>query len=221
LESFDKYGWMKAVQGDPQFSDREFRLAFVICSQFTRRDGTGWPVELERIAAAMAPGMASNRLREALVKLCNGGYLVETYRRSTGTGLTAQRSHSLIPQPGNTDPVAGHCSETLTPDGTNTDPVQVNTDPVAVNTDPVQGAQTWSDQPKEPPKGTLEGTYKGFSEGTTNGRQGTESFTCSGCERDFSGRPTTPSMMLCFDCTLEILQCEEEMKEKESLEEAK
>lgn len=89
--------------------------------------------------------------------------------------------------------------------------------PKRTNTETLRFSQTPPDQPKGPPKGTLEGTYKGISEGNTNGREGTESFTCSGCERDFSGRPTTPSMMLCYECTLEVLQCEEEMKE--SLEE--
>jgi len=104
LESFDKHGWLQAVQADTQFSDREFRLAqavqadtqfsdrefrlaFVICSQFTRRDGTGWPVELDRIATAVKGGMHSVKIRNGLSKLCKAGYLAETYRRSTGPGL--------------------------------------------------------------------------------------------------------------------------------------
>ena len=95
LESFDKHGWLQAVQADTQFSDREFRLAFVICSQFTRRDGTGWPVELDRIATAVKGGMHSVKIRNGLSKLCKAGYLAETYRRSTGPGL----DRSAVPRP--------------------------------------------------------------------------------------------------------------------------
>jgi len=32
MEPFDKHGWLRAVQADPTFSDRKFRLAFVICN---------------------------------------------------------------------------------------------------------------------------------------------------------------------------------------------
>jgi hypothetical protein len=103
--AFDKHGWLKAIQADPNFTDREFRLAFVVCNQFTRRDGTGWPVELDRIAEAITGGFNAVKLRQGLLKLCREGYLIEKYRRSTGPGLTAQRAHDLLPQ--NTDTVEG------------------------------------------------------------------------------------------------------------------
>lgn len=218
-DKFDKHGWLKAVQRDASFSDREFRLAFVIANQFTKGNGIGWPVELERVADAITGGFTQVKLRKGLKKLRDAGYLVETYRRSTGPGLTAKRSHNLC-QLKNTETVGLQCYENTETVRSNTDTLWSNTDTVRLDTDTVRFSQTWSDQPEGPPKGTLEGTYKGTSEGTTNGSEGTESgFTCSRCQLDFSVRPFSPSRQWCKECTQQWLKSGAEEEIKDSLEE--
>jgi hypothetical protein len=95
MKVFDKLGWLNTVQEDPTFTDREFRLAAVMCLEFTGEDGVGWPVELEDIAAAITSGVRLDWLKLALTKFRRAGYLVETYRSSPRRDRKAERAHNL------------------------------------------------------------------------------------------------------------------------------
>jgi hypothetical protein len=99
-EVFDKFGWLKTLQSDPDLSDTAFRLGVVICTTFTRADGTGWAVELDTIAAKLPAGLSRNRTFGVLRQLTDAGYLTETARSGGGRRLTARRAHNLTkPQP--------------------------------------------------------------------------------------------------------------------------
>jgi hypothetical protein len=99
-EVFDKFGWLKALQSDPHLSLTAFRLGVVICTTFTRADGTGWSVELDKIAAKLPGGLSRDRAFGSLRQLTDAGYLTETARSGGGRGVTARRSHNLTkPQP--------------------------------------------------------------------------------------------------------------------------
>lgn len=162
--TFDKHGWLRAVQKDRAFTDREFRLAFVICNEFTWRNGKGWAVELDHLADAIKGGFSDVKLRAALAKMCKAGYLVETYRRSTGPGITAKRSHDLrLPQ--NTATAQLHRSDNTATEQFDTATVRFNTATVRFDTATERFDQNPPDQGKDTPKGTSEGTTKGTSEG--------------------------------------------------------
>lgn len=66
-----------------------------VCIDFTRRDGTGWAVELDALAGCVPGGMSRNRVKALLQKLVATGYLTETARTIGGRGVTARRSHDL------------------------------------------------------------------------------------------------------------------------------
>lgn len=100
--SFDKFTWLKALQSDARFTDKEFRLATAVCTEFTRSDGTGWAVELAVLAKRVPGELSPHRTKALLKRLCDCGYLVETWRSSGGRGQVARRAHDLShpPKPG-------------------------------------------------------------------------------------------------------------------------
>jgi hypothetical protein len=165
---------MKALQKDAQFTEREFRLGFVMCTEHTWRNGKGWAKDLTDIADSVTGGYSDVRLRAALSKLCRHGYLTETYRRSTGPGLSARGAWDLrMP---NTDTPALQCSDnTDTParehrNGSVRTPIRQR-----ANTDTPAYAAKVSHQPK----GDLQGTSAGISQGTS---QGVERW-CKECDK--------------------------------------
>jgi hypothetical protein len=98
-EVFDKFGWLKTLQSDPHLSETALRLGVVIATTFTRADGTGWSVELDKIAAKLPGGLSRDRAFGSLRQLTDAGYLTETGRSGGGRGLTARRSHNLTKPP--------------------------------------------------------------------------------------------------------------------------
>lgn len=162
---FDKFAWLKALRTDPSFTDREVRIAMAICTDFTRRNGDGWMVELDVLAAAAPGKMTRNRLKFLLGKLTAEGYLIETARTGGGRAVTARRSHDLA-MPGKPAPVQGRVySDTRT--GTEagiqeTRPSRgVNPPLQGVKPAPVQGRKVASEQQIPPPPGTSSGTSSG------------------------------------------------------------
>lgn len=97
--TFDKFGWLKALQSDPALTDRDFRLAALIGVTYTRADGSGWAVDLDALAAQLPGGLSRRRLADALRRLMDRGYLVETGRSGGGRGVTARRSFDLRKPP--------------------------------------------------------------------------------------------------------------------------
>lgn len=93
--TFDKFGWLKALQSDPALTDRDFRLAALIGVTYTRADGSGWTVDLDALAARLPGGLSRRRLADALRRLIDSGYVVETGRSGGGRGVTARRSFDL------------------------------------------------------------------------------------------------------------------------------
>jgi hypothetical protein len=164
--AFDKFAWLKALRSDPRFSDKEVRVAMAVCTDYARRDGTGWLVDLDALAASVPGEMSRNRLKIVLQKLTHHGYLIETGRTSGGRGLTARRSHNLVPPTDKPAPqlvrvndetrtagVAG-LSETRTSSGSNPHQQRFKPAPAAVK-------NVGPDLRKEPPTGTSSGTYGG------------------------------------------------------------
>lgn len=78
--TFDKFGWLKTLHSDAALTDREFRLAVLIGVTYTRGDGSGWAVDLDALAAALPGGLSRRRLIDALRRLGDLGYVVETGR---------------------------------------------------------------------------------------------------------------------------------------------
>lgn len=78
--TFDKFGWLKALHSDAALTDRDFRLAALIGVTYTRADGSGWAVDLDALAAQLPGGLSRRRLADALRRLIDLGYLVETGR---------------------------------------------------------------------------------------------------------------------------------------------
>lgn len=107
--AFDKFGWIKAIQADATLSDKTFRLAVLIGVTYTRKDGTGWAVELVELSERLAGGLSQKRMNAALDQLVDRGYLVDAGRSGGGRGNTARRSFHLR-KPGT--PASGVCSET-------------------------------------------------------------------------------------------------------------
>lgn len=160
--SFDKFGWLKALRADPRLTDRDVRIALALCTDYSRRDGTGWAVDLDDLAAAIPSGLSRNRLKDMLQKLTEYGYLVETGRTAGGRGVVARRSHNLtkptlaavrVNAETRTASKSGK-SETRTASGSNLHPQRFKPAPPAVHKVP-------SDQHEEPPTGTSSGTSSG------------------------------------------------------------
>jgi hypothetical protein len=149
--SFDKFGWLKALQSDPRYTDKEQRFGSIICVQFARRDGTGWTVNLDDIGAKMATGIDPNRMKIAFRKFVRDGYLQETGKSRGGRGVKAWRSFNLTKP----YPVQVRVSDkTLSSTGQN--PIQKVTKPY-----PEGDTKTWPDLREDPPKGTSKGTSEG------------------------------------------------------------
>lgn len=193
METFDKHGWLKTVQADNRFTEHQFRLAFVICNQFTRRDGTGWAVKLADVAAAIGgtkPGLSLDRLKSGLAKLCEARYLVETQRSKGGAGLKATRCHNLVKP---TTPASGVIGETYDASEANLRRQRRKPTTPASNELP-------SEQPKEGPKGTSKGT----SEGTDRLQIAWEASVCKACGDEIKigdGYQDVPAIgPVCFGC---------------------
>lgn len=92
---FDKFAWLKALVADPTVTDREFRLAALLCISKSRRDGTGWRVKLDNLAAEMPEGMDRDRMNLAFRKMIQRGYLHEVERSVGGRGVRAYRWFNL------------------------------------------------------------------------------------------------------------------------------
>jgi hypothetical protein len=161
-DNFDKFGWLKALQSDPRYTDKEQRLGSIMCVQFARRDGTGWSVELDDIGVKMPTGMGRSRMKTALAKFVRDGYLQETGKSLGGRGVKAWRSYNLTkPYPvqvqvsDETRPSTGTgLGETCSTSEQN--PSQYGTKPV-----PLLNTETSADLHEDPPKGTSKGTSKG------------------------------------------------------------
>jgi hypothetical protein len=91
----NKFAWIKALQSDPAVTDAAFRLGIIICVDFTRRDGTGWAVDLDDLAAKVPNGIHRGTMKRALRTLVARGYLVETGRSKGGRGQTGWRRYNL------------------------------------------------------------------------------------------------------------------------------
>jgi hypothetical protein len=105
--TFDKFAWLRALREDARFTDKEARLGMAICTDCVRRNGRGWLVDLNELAASVPGNVSRNWLNAALQKFIRHGYLAETSRAGGGRGLTARRSHDLVPQPVKPASVAG------------------------------------------------------------------------------------------------------------------
>jgi hypothetical protein len=151
---FDKFSWLKALVADPALSDKEVRLAALICISKVRRDGTGWRVYLDELAAEIPGGMDSHRMRTAFQKLVRRGFLIEQERSMGGRGRRAYRWFNLS-KPG----AAQH--QVSEKPGAETYETRCNSVP-----NPVQKRTGFSDisagkTPQKNAKGTLEGTLEG------------------------------------------------------------
>jgi len=158
-----KFAWLKAVLADPRLTDKDARVGAIYCIQFTHRDGTGWPKEMTALAEAMQT--SARGVSDHFLKYCRLGYLVETYRASTGRGIPAKRAYDLtLPI---TDTVERQCSET-------TDTVERDHRHSAPRsptlhsaiTDVVERNQTIADQPKDTPTSTYTSTYTSIKTST-------------------------------------------------------
>jgi hypothetical protein len=168
---FDKFGWLQKLSADPRLSAQQRQLGTVIGTKYTWKNGKGWAVELAELATAS--GYKNLRtVSPVLRKLCKAGYLVETYRRSTGPGLPAKASYDLrhpVNTDINTDTGNGkhrHSTPTLADPNTdtrecNTDSLECNTDTLECNTDIPHCRQTPPEQQKEGTQGVLSGNPSG------------------------------------------------------------
>jgi hypothetical protein len=93
--AFPKFVWQKALLADKRFTPEQKLLGIAICNWFTRKDGTGWPIELDDIPKKMSEGMHHERLKVALAKFVRHGYLTEVGRSKGGRGVTSWRHHDL------------------------------------------------------------------------------------------------------------------------------
>ncbi|BBX02264.1 hypothetical protein MMOR_32000 [Mycolicibacterium moriokaense] len=204
--TFDKFGWLRALRTDHRLTDRDVRLAMAICTDWVRRDGTGWAVKLDVMADAVPNGMSRNRLKDALGRLTGLGYLVETGRTVGGRGVTAQRSHNLaLPAP-----VAVQVNgETCTADGAGIDETRTatgsNPHRYGFKPAPLAVSKTSPDLDENRPLGTSTGTSVGtepFSQqlfdenGVPNGKR---VFKCPDCRDegwvlDEDGAPLEPAI---------------------------
>lgn len=150
--AFDKHGWLQAVQAhtNPKFTDRDFRIAFLVCSKFTRREGIGWVNELQKMAKEMPDTPNLERFRKSLDKLVKAGFLQETHRSVGGRGLKSSRAYNLC------KPVTLQSQVSETRDPTVQNPGPYGTKPVTV-----QSGKNPPELGEDPPKGTSEGTPKG------------------------------------------------------------
>lgn len=111
----NKFAWLKAAQMDNGLTDKDFRLAVLIGVSYTRGDGVGWSVELDDLAASIPGGLSRRRLIDALTRLVNRGYLVETGRSGGGRAQRARRSFNLCKP---MTPASGVVTETPDASGT-------------------------------------------------------------------------------------------------------
>lgn len=95
----NKFGWLQALRKDARVTDGEYRVASALCTDFTRRDGVGWAVELDVLADSVPGGVSRDRLIKGLKKMVDLGYIVETSRSGGGRGVKARRSHNLVSKP--------------------------------------------------------------------------------------------------------------------------
>nr|WP_156770661.1 hypothetical protein [Mycobacterium gordonae] len=160
--AFDKFGWLKALRADPRLTDRDVRMALALCTDYSRRDGTGWAVDLDDLATAIPSGLSRNRLKDMLQKLTEYGYLVETGRTAGGRGVVARRSHDLakpalaavrVNDETRTASGAGN-SETRTASGSNPHRWRFKPAPLAVQ-------KVAPELHEDPPTGTSPGTPSG------------------------------------------------------------
>jgi hypothetical protein len=228
-KTFDKHGWLRAVQAstNPVFSNLEYRIASIICTQFTWRDGRGWVFDTDDVAKACPTSPSFERSRKAMAKLCAAGFLVETYRRNTGPGLTSQRKFDLR----NTGTPASDCSEEHRDasaehrdankehrDATteHRDQTDRTPGPDRPNTGTPASSQTPSDQAEGASQGIYEGikedVYQGIYQGDLQGGSGRgEEPTdyvpqkrprCGDCSRPIFN-PAYEHTGLCQQCTQE------------------
>jgi hypothetical protein len=183
--SFDKFGWLKALQSDSRYTDKEQRLGSIICVQFARRDGTGWTVQLDDIAAKMPDGMCRRAMKTAFGKFVNDGYLRETGKSQGGRGVKAWRSHDLTKP----DLARAQVSEETRANSMQ-NPCTQRAKPVHV-----RSAKTSTELPKEPPKGTSKGT----SEGT--GARASATPPSSRCPKHIN-HPDPPNCHACGEARL-------------------
>jgi hypothetical protein len=66
IATFHKFAWLRALRSDARFSDKEVRVAMAVCTDFVRRDGTGWLVDVDVVAASVPGGMSRYRLKIVL-----------------------------------------------------------------------------------------------------------------------------------------------------------
>jgi hypothetical protein len=162
--SFDKFGWLKALQSDPRYTDKERCFGSIVCVQFARRDGTGWAVDLDDIAAKMPGGMSHNRMKIAFGKFVRDGYLTETGRSPGGRGVKARRSHDLTkPAPA----VVQVSDETRTRSGAGLGETRTSTEqnphPYGIKPAPVAFTKTYADLREDPLKVLLKVLLKGLA----------------------------------------------------------
>lgn len=162
MSGFDKFGWLKGLQSDGRFTDKEYRVGSIICVKFCRGNGTGWSVLLDDIADEVPGGLSRNALKKALGKLVQHGYLEETGRSQGGRGVAAWRAHNLT-KPDRTEVrVSGE-----TRHHTTTNPPSQTSKPALVRRQTCTSANaglTAKEHVTEgfsAPKGTSEGTSKG------------------------------------------------------------
>ena len=165
--TFDKFAWLRTLRGDPQFTDKEFRLGSSICIDYVRRDGTGWFVEMDVLASSVPGGLSRNRLTTLLAKFERNGYLVEAGRSGGHRGQTAKRAHNLVARASEPAPIQGSdggerstasgrpIGERSTASGSKGNRQRLLGQPPAV----IKGAS-------ELPEGTPLGTYEGTCGGT-------------------------------------------------------
>ncbi|MCV7190846.1 hypothetical protein [Mycolicibacterium thermoresistibile] len=93
-DTFDKFSWLKALQCDPTVTEKSFRLGVVIATHYTKRDGSGWAVDLDEMADQVKGGMSVARFNDAVRHLASRGYVIETWRSVGGRprkGVAASR----------------------------------------------------------------------------------------------------------------------------------
>jgi hypothetical protein len=172
-----------------------------ICTEFVRRDGTGWAVELDALDDAVPGGISRNRLKSMLQKLIEHGYLLETGRTIGGRHVTAKRSHDLLlPAPPAVHVTDETCTasgaglaETCTASGSNLHRYGFKPAPLAVHEVPSElGGST--------PLGTSIGTSVGTPLFDEYGKQvAVRTFNCHECKDDGwlldeEGQPVEPAV---------------------------
>jgi hypothetical protein len=213
-KNFDKHGWLQAVQGstDPKFSDREFRIAFIICSQFTWRDGKGWTFDVVDVVKVCPANPSLERTIKTMAKLCKAGFLEEEYRRDTGPGLRAQRAFNLQ----NTGTPASGCSgehrdRTAEHRDGNEEHRDATTehrdgnDPTPGRKRPNTGTPASSETPAYQAEGDPQGISEGISEGVYQGmyqgdlQGGYTRVECSDCRKPLFS-PHERDAAMCNTC---------------------